>query len=211
MRSRGLVTRAIGMIMRPAAEWDIIDGEAATIQGLFTGYACILAAIPAVVIGIVSIFLISLIGLFSTFMPFITHWRTGWVPGRIVIDYIEWLTTVFVVGVIIDVLAPSFDGLKNPVQAMKLAVYSWTAFWVSAVLFFVPLFGQLIWFVAFFYSLYAFWIGAPKLMKTPAEKSSGYALICMAASFVAWLVIMIVFGKLREMLSFGAMMSGGLI
>ena len=46
--SSGLVARVTGMLKSPAAEWDVIDGEAATVQGLFTGYVCILAAIPAI-------------------------------------------------------------------------------------------------------------------------------------------------------------------
>ena len=44
-RSASLISRVQNILMKPAAEWDVIDGEAATIPGLFTGYACILAAI----------------------------------------------------------------------------------------------------------------------------------------------------------------------
>ena len=39
---------------------------------------------------------------------------------------------------IIDALAPSFDGQKNQNQALKVAVYSYTASWVAGVLGLVP-------------------------------------------------------------------------
>ena len=51
--SANLVTRVQNMLMKPAAEWDVIDGEAASVGSLFMGYACILAAIQPLA-GIVS-------------------------------------------------------------------------------------------------------------------------------------------------------------
>jgi hypothetical protein len=70
--------------------------------------------------------------------------------------------------------------------------------------------GALVILAALFYSLYAFWIGAPKLMKIPAEKASGYGIVCMGASFVAALIIAMVFGALQTMLFVGSALSGGI-
>ena len=44
----GLIGRVMGLALRPKDEWAVIDGEGATVQGLFTGHVMILAAIPAV-------------------------------------------------------------------------------------------------------------------------------------------------------------------
>ena len=41
--------------------------------------------------------------------------------------YVASLVGVFVLGFIIDALAPSFDAQKSQTQAMKLAAYSYTA------------------------------------------------------------------------------------
>src|SRR5437870_12481426 len=46
--SAGLVARVQNILLKPKEEWAVIDKEAATVQGLFTGYAMLLAAIPAV-------------------------------------------------------------------------------------------------------------------------------------------------------------------
>ncbi|MGX1802249.1 Yip1 family protein, partial [Brevundimonas naejangsanensis] len=43
-----LVSRVKFILTRPKFEWPVIDAESATIKGLFTNYAIILAAIPAV-------------------------------------------------------------------------------------------------------------------------------------------------------------------
>jgi hypothetical protein len=93
---------------------------------------------------------------------------------------------------------------------MKLAVYSWTAVWVSGIALIIPLLGGLVVLAALIYSLYTFWIGAPKLMKIPAEKASGYAVVCMLASLVAGAVIFWVLHAIEGMLFVGSMMSGGL-
>src|SRR5579863_3651443 len=100
----GLVARVQNILLRPAAEWDVIDAEPATIQGLYTGYVVILAAIPAVA---------SVIGNLA-----LSHWLV--IPAVIgaVVSYALALVGVFVVSYIIDALAPSFDGQKNHVQAM---------------------------------------------------------------------------------------------
>ena len=41
-----IVARAKNIILNPTDEWNVIAGEPATVGGLFTGYAMILAAIP---------------------------------------------------------------------------------------------------------------------------------------------------------------------
>ncbi|HEY1880469.1 MAG TPA: Yip1 family protein [Caulobacteraceae bacterium] len=209
-RSAGLVARVMGMITKPAAEWDVIEGETATVQGLFTGYVCILAAIGPIVTAVKMLMGFSELGLMSNFMPFVPHLGPVAIVGSAVISYVEALVTIFAVGFLLDAIAPSFDGQKNQVQAMKLAVYSWTAVWVAQIALIVPWLGGLVVLVALFYSLYTFWIGAPKMMKTPADKSSGYAIVCMGASLVAALLVGAVLGELNRMVFYGSVMGGGL-
>ncbi|QLQ13618.1 MAG: hypothetical protein HZY74_10585 [Brevundimonas sp.] len=45
---------------------------------------------------------------------------------------------VLALGLMIEVLARSFDGVDSRVAAMKVAVYSATAPWVLGVLFLIP-------------------------------------------------------------------------
>ena len=43
------IARVQNILMKPAPEWEVIEGEAGErVQSLFMGYACVLALIPAV-------------------------------------------------------------------------------------------------------------------------------------------------------------------
>ena len=126
-RSAGLIARAQAILLRPKAEWDVIDTEPATTQGLFAGYACILAAIPP-------------IAMILSHLLFI-HWTIVPIIVIAVISYVASLLGAFIVGFIIDALAPSFDGQKNRTQALKVAVYSSTAGWVAGIFLLFPPLG----------------------------------------------------------------------
>src|SRR3546814_14025696 len=46
-------------------------------------------------------------------------------------SYVLTLAAIYIVALVIDALAPTFGGQKNPIQALKVAVYSGTAGWRS--------------------------------------------------------------------------------
>lgn len=209
-RSAGLVARVMGMITKPAAEWDVIEGETATVQGLFTGYACILAAIPAIMSILLGLVLASALSFVHFALPFGHLLAPAAVIGGAIINYVAGLISVFAFGFIADALAPSFDGQRNQIQGMKLAVYTPTAVWVSTILLIIPLLGGLVVLAAAIYCLYTFWIGAPKLMKVPAEKATGYNIVLIIAGLVSGVVIGAVFGAIKGVLFMGSMMGSGL-
>jgi hypothetical protein len=98
------------------------------------------------------------------------------------------LLGVFILGVVIDALASSFDGQKNPVQAMKLAVYSYTAAWIAGILNIVPALGILA-ILAGLYGLYILYLGLPKLMRSPQDKTIGYFAVSVIVAIVINAVI----------------------
>jgi hypothetical protein len=194
-RSKGLVARAQNILLRPKAEWQVIAAEPATTQSLFTGYAMILAAIPA------------LARLVWGFMPHctilgcITFSPIAAVVSAVVY-YIVALVGVFVIGLIIDALAPSFDGEKNQVQAMKVAVYSYTAAWLAGVFIVVPFVGGLLTLLGL-YSLYLLYAGLPQLMKSPEAKSLGYTVVVVVLAIVVSVLVAVVAGGVAAMGSLG--------
>jgi Yip1 domain len=189
----GLIARVQNILMKPAAEWDVIDGEPATVAGLFTGYACILAAIPAVAI------LIQL-ALFGH-NPLL-----GVVIG--VITYVSSLLAVFIMALIIDALAPSFGAQKSQVQALKLTVYSYTASWVAGILNIVPVLGILAG-LAGLYGLYILYLGLPKLMKSPADKTVGYFVVSIVVAILVNIVIGMIIGAVTLSMMAGAVVTSG--
>ena len=115
-----LIDRVKRILLQPKDAWSTIDTEATDVATLYTGYAMILAAIPAVCafIGL------SLIG----FGAFGVTMRVPFLAGLVnmVVSYVLSLVGIFVLGLIINALAPTFGGTKSAIQALKVAVYAST-------------------------------------------------------------------------------------
>ncbi len=192
-KSAGLVARVQGILFRPSSEWDVIAAEPATLQGLFTGYACILAAIPAIA-GLVG----GLVFGWGAIFGFRFHPSLVSSIGNALATYISSLIAVFVLGLVIEALAPSFQAEKDRVRAMKVAVYAMTAPWLAGVLLLVPALPTIA-FLCGFYGLYLLYVGLPKLMKPPEDKALGYILSTIVVAFLLQAAIL---GVEREMSGF---------
>jgi len=177
-----LVQRAKNIVLSPATEWGVIETEAATTGGLITGYAVPLAAIGAVAGFIGS-------ALIGTTLPFVGHYRTPIMAALVgaIVAFGMALVGVFVLSLIIDVLAPTFGAQKNQIQALKVAVYSYTPAWLAGVLQIVPLLGVLGIFAAF-YGMYLLYLGLPRLMKSPQDKALPYTVVVIVSAIVVSVV-----------------------
>jgi hypothetical protein len=107
------------------------------------------------------------------------------------VDYGLSLAGVFVLGMVIDMLAPSFGGTRSRIQGLKVAVYAWTAAWVFAIFQLVPPVGALS-VIGGLYSLYLMYLGIPKLMKAPDDKAVLYSIITVVVAMAIWIVITLV-------------------
>lgn len=184
-----LVERVKSILLSPKREWPVIAAEPATVKGLYTGYFMILAAIPAV-FGFIKG---SLIG-HSMFGVTVTTSILAGLVGMIV-GYILGLVMLYVVALVINALAPTFDGQKDQVQAVKAAGYAWTAAWVAGIAVIVPWLGWLVALAGGVYSIYLLFIGLPHTMKCPPEKAAGYtALSVVIAVVLSWILALVVGG-----------------
>ena len=182
--SNRLIDRIKRILYTPEAEWDRLEDEPATIKGLFTGYACILAAIGPAARFIGS----QLFGEHHLWM--VTHPSLiGSLVGAIV-GYFLALAGIFVLAVVIDELAPQFGGQKSRIQAFKLAIYAWTAAWIAGIFQVVPQVSGLS--IIGIYSLYLLYLGVPRLMKAPADKALIYAIVSVVVAVLVWVVISVV-------------------
>jgi hypothetical protein len=105
-----------------------------------------------------------------------------------IVQYLLSLVGVYVLALIIEALAPTFDGVKDRVKAFKVAAYCGTAGWVAGVFAIIP---QLAWvgMLAGLYGLYLLYLGLPILMKSPADKSIGYIVATIVAAIIVYIVI----------------------
>jgi len=184
-----LVSRVQAILLKPKEEWVKIKQETSTVAELYKSYAVILAAIPAVA----TFIQVSLIG---QRVPII-----GWVRINIgrglaqaVLTYALTLVSVYVMALIINALAPTFNSTPNPINALKLVVYSMTAGWVAGVLNIIPYLGVLA-SLAGLYGLYILYLGfATPMMDTPKEKVMSYFVISLVVVVVLYAVVFLVLG-----------------
>jgi hypothetical protein len=182
-----IVERVKNLILQPKREWQVIDGETHTVQGLYTGYVMILAAIPAVC-GFIGLSLIGMGTFGATYRMSI-----GLGVVHMVVQYLMSLGMVYVLALIIDALAPSFGSQKNFNQALKVAAFFPTAAWLAGVFSIIPslsIIGALL----SLYSLYLLFVGLPILMKTPEDKSIPYVVVVIIAAIVIAVVITVIIG-----------------
>lgn len=185
-----LVDRARNICLTPQSEWSVIAGEATTAGTLLVGYV-----VPLVAIGAIAGFIGgSLVG---QTIPFMGTVRLPILAGLVLAcwNFVMAIVGIGILAVIINALAPSFGGEKNSMQALKVAVYSYTPGWIAGVLNIIPLLGILAVFGAL-YGLYLLYLGLPRLMKSPEDKSLGYTAVVVICAIVLSVVVMSTGGML---------------
>ena len=178
-----LVPRIQGILLKPKEEWGKIKEEKTTVKELFTSYVIILAAIPAIAqfIGW------ALVG--GMRIPYIGRSIIGRTFMYSIFSYVAALVAVYVVGMVINMLAPNFASKQNPENAMKLTVYSFTPMWLAGALHLIPFLAPLA-FIASLYGLYILYLGFDAaLMDTPKDKVMVYFVVSFLIAFVIMAVV----------------------
>ncbi len=177
-----IISRVKGILLNPNFEWETVKNESTTVQELFTKYAVILAAIPAVA-GFIGF---SVFGMNLGFASFRMPIGSGF--GHAVFTYILGLAGVYLVGYIIDWLAPTFGTQKDFIQSMKVAVYSSTASWVGGIFKIIPALSFLS-MLAGIYGLYLLYIGLKTVKEVPQDKMIGYFISVIVVTIIVYVII----------------------
>jgi hypothetical protein len=178
-----LVSRAQSIIIKPKEEWAKIKGEPTPVVQLFTSYAALLALIPSVAMFIG----FALIGVRVLSFPMV-RMNIGSALLRTILSYVFSLAIVYVFGIVINALASSFSSEPGLENAMKLAVYSLTPYWIGGIFFLIPALATLAYLVGL-YGFYILYLGfAAPMMETPKDRIPGYFIVSCVVIFVLVLV-----------------------
>ncbi len=184
-----LITRVQNILLTPKTEWPVIAAEPETTAGLYTKYILVVSAL-----GPLAMFLKSTLIGTSTFVgTFRVDMATGlkW----LVLMYALGLVGVWLWSLVINLLAPTFGGQKDSVQALKTAAYAATAAWVGGVAQLIPWIGWLIGLAAAIYGIYLLYLGLPHTMKAPPDRAAGYTAVAIIVAIVlSWIIWAIVGG-----------------
>lgn len=184
-----ITARVKAILTHPKTEWTVISAEPASVGSLYTGYIMILAALPAIAGFIKG----SLIGYDALGVTVRQPFMSG--IGTLLLTYVLALVMVYVMALVINALAPTFDGRQDQVQALKVVAYAWTAAWIAAVAVIVPWLGVLIALAGVIYACYLLYLGLPPTMQCPREKAGVYTAVSVIIAMVlSWLLSLLVAG-----------------
>jgi hypothetical protein len=183
-----LVERVKAILLTPKTEWPRIAAEPATAQDIYLRYVAPLAAI-----GVVASFLGQV--LVGIPVPMLGTVRVGVGAGiaAAIVHFLLTFASVFIVAMIVDALAPTFGGQKNPLAALKVTAYSFTAAWVAAILTILPALGLIAALIGL-YGLYLLYLGLPVLMRAPADRALGYTVVVVLCAIVVNIIIVAITG-----------------
>ena len=179
-----LVDRIRNICITPATEWPIIAQEQTSASELAVSYLAPLAAAGAAAGFIGSTLLASM-------LPF-TRASGGFTIIPLIVACLSFVLTMagcYVIGVIINLLAPTFGGRQDSTQAFKLSVYAYTPALLAGILAIIPLVGALFGFVGWVYSIYLTYLGLTPLMQSPKEKAPAYTVVIVICSIIMGLTI----------------------
>jgi hypothetical protein len=180
----GIVDRVKNILMTPKTEWAVVAGEATPPAQIVTGYVLPLAAIAAVAgfIGAVVI---------GTNIPLLGTVRSSVMGGLVtaILQLVMAVVSVFLMGFIIDALAPTFGAQKNMAQAVKVAAYAYTPVWVLSILAVIPYLGVLIALISVVYAVYLLYLGLPRVMGAAQEKAAGYTALVVVVGIVLGFIL----------------------
>jgi hypothetical protein len=179
-----MIQRIKDILFKPKDTWPQIKAEATGVSQVLTGYAMILAALPAI-FGFLGFTLIG-----QSFGPITGFFRIPFVYALVwaIVSYVLTLVALYVEGLIINALAPSFGSKQNMVNAYKLAVYSSTPAFIAGILNIIPALGILVLLLGL-YTFYLLFIGMPVMMETPKEKVGGYFVVTLIIMIVLYFVV----------------------
>ncbi len=177
-----IIERVKNILTTPKKEWETIKAETISIPDMFTKYAMILAAVPAVayIIGY------SLIG--TSVLGFHFRYPIGSALFAAILTYVFGLAGIYILGMIIDTLAPSFGAEKDLNSSMKAAVFAYTATWAAGVFYIIPALSILV-MLASLYSFYLLYLGMQTMKAAPADKQVGYFVVTIIVAIVIYLII----------------------
>jgi hypothetical protein len=182
-----LVDRVKRILLSPRTEWEVIDAEQTTPAALYRGYIAPLGAIGPIA-GLVGYTVFGVpVPIGSVRIPF------GSALTGAVIGYALTLAGTYILALIIDALAPTFNSQRNQIQALKLAAYSLTAAWVAGIFALLPWLRPLG--LVGLYSLYLLYLGLPVLMKTPREKALPYTAVVALVAIVLFMTVGTIAGR----------------
>jgi hypothetical protein len=177
------LNRIKNILLTPKTEWPAIATEPTSIAQLYIGYVVPLTAWAA----LISLARLTLIGTRIPFGDLVKAPLSAGL-GLAAWTFVGSFIGLFLVGLIVNFLAPTFGGTRDQTQALKVAAYCLTPAYVGSVLSLSPVLSGVLQFVVLCYGLYVLYLGLPVVMRAPKERALGYTATVVVCTFILGIV-----------------------
>jgi hypothetical protein len=181
---KAVFKNAIALVKNPVGYMTQNKDQAVSVNSMMINYVAILALIPLV--GRLLGDLIYYSGAGDV---------VGYAVAGAIVSYILDLISVFVIGIVIWKLAPTFKTSTNQAKATTLAAFVFTPVFLIGILSFIPFLGILS-FLGLLYGLYILYKGLPIMLNTPADKTVTYVIAVLIASIIILAIISLIINGL---------------
>jgi hypothetical protein len=176
---QNVIERVKRIILSPSEALKEVKSEALTISATMKNYVVYLAAIPAIA---------QFIGYAIVGLPIIGRQNIFRTLIFSILLFVLSLVNVLIVSAVINALAPTFNSVKNNLNAFKLAVYSLTPVFVAGIFNIFPSLGILA-LLGGLYGIYILYLGFPILMETPQDKTIAYTLTTVVVVIIVSFIV----------------------
>jgi len=181
------INKAIELAKNPTGFMTSDKDAPASVNGIIMNYAAILAVIP---------FFAILLGDLWYNVAFY-HYEGGRIVAAAFVHAlliaILYVVAVYIIGYVIQELAPSFGTAKDQVKSMKLSAYVFTPVFLISALSIIPPLG-ILGFIGALYGLYIFYIGLPIVLGTAKDRVVPYLVVTLVVALVVLAVIFAIVG-----------------
>jgi hypothetical protein len=172
MNTHVFLHRIKGLLLSPHAEWQLIADEPATPHTIYRDYVLILALIPAACGFLRGVYL-------GWLVPKVHYYPIGPIRGLgyAIVSYALSLVAIFIFSVVIDLLAPTYGGRRQPVQALKVAAYSYTGIALGGLASLFVWLGFIVALAGLAYSVFLLHMGLAHAMKSDPDRNAAYTTV----------------------------------
>ncbi|MEO8306110.1 MAG: Yip1 family protein [Betaproteobacteria bacterium] len=168
-----ILRRIVYLVFRPAAEWDLIAREPATVGALLQRYILPLALLAPIA---------TVIGM----KTFDRDWDPvhGYLvpPDQIVATgvttYCAIIGSILALAAIFTLILPLFGGVRDYVGALKVAAYGAIPVLLAGATLLLPVLA-IIGIIGMCHTLYLYWMGAGRVLKVPAGSEAEFVGIAI--------------------------------
>jgi hypothetical protein len=178
------VNRLKGILLQPGSTWKTIDGEFTKPAVLYKGWVLPLALIGPICGALGTLVFGLSFGVIGAYRLPVANIAT-----LAVVDYVLSVAGVFGLSIVINALAPTFGGQRNDVQALKVAAYGSTPWFLAGVFQLIPQLA-LVGILVSLYTVYLVFSGVPVVMKPAKDQAMGYAIVAVLGALVVALIIL---------------------